>query len=79
MVHTSTRKKTSKKAPKKAVGKVPDMKSVISANRQALKAEAIWKLSHKKAAADKKVWEGRQADLAAMISDAEKGQAALYA
>jgi len=73
---TATRKK--KAAKKAAKPKVPEIADIIRANRAALKAEATFGLAHKAAASRKKEWEGKQADLAKLISDAEKGQSRMF-
>lgn len=69
-----------KKAAKKvAGGKVPDMKSIVKANKRVRTTKATFEIAKTQSRARKEEYEGAVHDLTRLIQDVEKGQAHLFA
>lgn len=69
-----------KKATKKdAQGKVPDMKSIVKANKRVRTTKATFDIAKSQSRARKDEYEGAVADLTTLIQDVERGQAHLFA
>lgn len=68
-----------KKAAKAAGGKIPDMKSIVKANRRVRTTKATLDIAKADARACKDEYEFAVADLTTLIQDVEKGQTRLFA